>query len=83
MPKWNTFVPSEFEYDFDNDKLSNHNLTIDEAIQCFSNYYTIRKNKKYLDRFKLIGTTDSGKKICLIFQLKKGTTVRIITGWEI
>lgn len=83
MPKWNTFTPLQFEYDFDNDKLHNHDLTIEEAVQCFSHKYKIRKNKKYLDRFKLIGKTDSGRSICLIFQLKKGNIVRIITGWEI
>jgi len=83
MPKWNSFVPSEFEYDFDNNKLYNHNLSIDEAIQCFSREYKIRKNKKYSDRYKMLGMTDSGKKVCLIFQLKKGDVVRIITGWEI
>ena len=83
MPKWNSFIPSEFQYGFDNDKLRNHDLTIDDAIQCFSHDYKIRKNKKYLDRFKLLGKTDSGKNICLIFQLKKGNVVRIITGWEI
>ena len=83
MPKWNTFIPSGFEYDYDNDKLHAHNLMIDEVIQCFSNDYSIRKNKKYLDRFKLLGKTDTGKNICLIFQLKKNNIVRIITAWEI
>jgi len=83
MPNWNTFIPSYFEYDYDNDKLHVHGLMIDEVIQCFSNDYTVRKNKKHVDRFKMLGTTDAGKSICLIFQLKKDNVVRIITGWEI
>lgn len=83
MPKWNLFMPSEFEYDFESDKLHNHNLTIDEAVQCFTREYKIRKNKKYSDRYKLFGMTNSGKKICFIFQLKTSSIVRIITGWEI
>ena len=83
MPKWETFIPSEFEYDFENDKLSVHKLSIEEVIQCFYRKYIVRRNKKYKDRYKLIGSLNSGKKVCIIFQLKKGNVVRIITGWEI
>jgi uncharacterized DUF497 family protein len=82
MTKWNEFVPEEIEYDFENDKLQKHGLTIDESVQCFYNPYTIRKNKKYNDRFKMIGKTDAGRTLCIIFQLKKKKTIRIITGWE-
>jgi uncharacterized DUF497 family protein len=45
MTKWNEFVPEEIEYDFENDKLQKHGLTIDESVQCFYNPYTIRKTK--------------------------------------
>ena len=83
MPKWETFIPNEFEYDFENDKLAVHKLSIDEVIQCFYGNYTVRRNKKFKDRYKLIGSMDSGKKVCIIFQLKKSNVVRIITGWEI
>ena len=83
MTKWNEFVPDQIEYDFENDKLHNHGLTIDETAQCFYNSYVIRKNKKFKDRFKMIGRTDQGRMLCIIFQLKKKTTIRIITGWEI
>ncbi len=83
MPKWNEFVPSTIEYDFDNDELSFHGIDVNEAVQCFYNEYTIRKNKKFIDRFKLLGRTDGGRKLCIIFQLKKERIVRIITGWDI
>jgi hypothetical protein len=42
MPKWNEFIPQEIEYDFENDELSYHNLTIEEAVQCFYRKNTIR-----------------------------------------
>ena len=58
MPKWNEFIPDEIEYDFEKDKLYYHRISIDEAAQCFYNRYQILKNKKYQDRFKLLGETD-------------------------
>lgn len=83
MPKWNEFIPQEIEYDYENNELDAHCVNIEEAIQCFYNKYEIRRNKKYKDRYKLLGTTDSGRSLSLIFQLKQKNTVRIITGWEI
>jgi hypothetical protein len=36
MPRWNEFKPKGFEYDFENDELYAHSITIEEAIQCFN-----------------------------------------------
>lgn len=83
MPKWNEFIPKQIEYDLEKDKLKNHHVTIEEAVQCFYNNYSIRKNKKYKERYKLLGYTDAGRSLCVIFQLKRNETVRIITGWDI
>jgi uncharacterized DUF497 family protein len=83
MTKWNEISPEEFEYDFENDELSAHYIHFDEAVQCFYNKFSVRRNKKHKDRFKLLGNTDSGRKLCIIFQLKKPVVIRIITGWEI
>ncbi len=80
--KWSEFIPSEFEYDWENDKLSEHNVTFDEAVETFFNDYRIRRNKKFRDRWQLIGLTDGGRKLKIIFQLKPGNIVRIITGWQ-
>ena len=81
--KWDEFVPSEFEYDWDKDKLREHNVIFDEAVQAFFNDYEIRRNKRFRDRWQLIGITDNGRKLKIIFQLKSGNIVRIITGWQI
>jgi uncharacterized DUF497 family protein len=83
MPKWSDFAPKIFEYDHETDELHAHRITIDEAVQCFYSEFEVRRNKKYKDRFKLLGRTDSGRKLCIIFQLKNRATVRIITGWDI
>jgi uncharacterized DUF497 family protein len=83
MVDWNRFTPSDFEYDFDNDKLSNHRVTFEEAVECFFSDFEVRRNKTFRDRYQLLGRTIGGRKLKIIFQLKPGSVVRIITGWEI
>lgn len=83
MVNWSRFVPTDIEYDFANDKLAVHHITIDEAIQCFFNDFEVRRNKQYQDRYQLIGRTIGGRKLKLIFQLKPRGVVRIITGWPL
>jgi len=83
MPNWNGFVPDESEYDSESDKLHRHRVTIEEATECFQRRFVIRANKRYTDRYKLLGSTHGGRHLCIIFQLKKPRTVRIITGWEV
>ncbi len=83
MVDWHRFTPSDFEYDFENDKLSAHRITFDEAVESFFSDFEVRRNKKYKDRYQLIGRTDGGRKLKIIFQLKPKKVVRIITGWSI
>ena len=83
MVNWRQFAPSEFEYDFEHDKLAIHHVTFNEAVECFLSDFEVRRNKRYGDRYQLIGKTFGGRKLKLIFQLKKGNVVRIITGWPI
>ena len=83
MPDWSKFLPTDFEYDFENDKLVHCGITFEEAVECFFSTYQIRRNKSYKDRYQLIGRTTSGRRLKLIFQLKEDNIVRIITGWQI
>jgi uncharacterized DUF497 family protein len=80
---WHRFTPIDFEYDFDKDKLAEHNLTFEEAIDCFYSDFQIRRNKSYRDRYQLIGRTRGGRRLKIIFQLKPNRVVRIITGWDV
>jgi uncharacterized DUF497 family protein len=80
---WNRFVPSDFEYDFDREELAAHHVTFEEAVECFFSDYQVRRNKSYRDRFQWIGRTASGRRLKIIFQLKPGNVVRIITGWDV
>ena len=83
MADWHRFTPRDFEYDFERDKLFAHRVTFDEAIECFFEDFEIRRNKSYRDRYQLIGRTLSGRRLKIIFQLKRENVVRIITGWPI
>ncbi len=81
--KWNDFIPSEFEYDWEQDKLGVHGVNFEEAVETFFNDCQIRRNKRFKDRWQLIGRTNGGRRLKIIFQLKPGKIVRIITGWPI
>jgi uncharacterized DUF497 family protein len=83
MVNWRKFVPRDFEYDFERDKLGAHGVSFDEAMQCFFSDFEIRRNKSYNDRYQLIGRTYGGRQLKIIFQLKSNAVVRIITGWQI
>ena len=83
MVNWHRFEPSNFEYDFEKDKLADHHVTLNEAVECFFSDYEVRRNKRYGDRYQLIGRTIGGRELKIIFQLKPKNLVRIITGWPI
>ena len=80
---WSRFIPHDFEYDWENDKLAEHGVTFEEAVETFFNNYEVRRNKRFRDRYQLIGRTDGGRRLKIIFQLKPKNVVRIITGWPI
>ena len=83
MVNWSRFAPSNFEYDFDRDELAAHRVTFAEAVECFFSDFEVRRNKKFLDRYQLVGVTVGGRKLKIIFQLKPNNVVRIITGWPV
>jgi uncharacterized DUF497 family protein len=81
--KWSNFTPSDFEYDFENDKLAVHHIAFEEAVECFFSNFQVRRNKKFKDRYQLIGRTLGGRNLKIIFQIKASNVVRIITGWPL
>ncbi len=83
MVNWHRFEPRDFEYDFKADKLADHGVSFIEAVECFFDDYEVRRNKKFKDRVQLIGRTLAGRRLKIIFQLKPGKIVRIITGWQL
>ena len=83
MVNWSRFTPWNFEYDFDSDKLFEHRVTFNEAVECFFSDFEVRRNKQYHDRYQLIGRTLGGRRLKIIFQMKRNNVVRIITGWPL
>lgn len=83
MVKWDEFEPTDFEYDFERDKLTAHGVTFEEAVETFFSDFAIRRNKRDQDRYQLYGRTVAGRALKIIFQLKPGGVVRIITGWPL
>jgi hypothetical protein len=47
LTDWHRFTPRDFEYDFERDKLFEHRITFDEAVECFFEDCEIRRNKRY------------------------------------
>lgn len=82
MPAWRRFRPASFEYDFERDELAGHRISFEEAVQCFLSDLVVRRNKSHRDRYQIIGRTSGGRRLKIIFQLKPGSVVRIITGWQ-
>jgi uncharacterized DUF497 family protein len=80
---WHLFQPADFEYDFESDKLADHGVAFEEAVECFFTEYEVRRNKRHTDRCQLIGRSIGGKRLKIIFQLKPHDVVRIITGWPV
>jgi uncharacterized DUF497 family protein len=83
VPNWSRFTPTDFENDFENDKLSAHRVSFEEAVECFFSDFEVRRNKSFHDRYQLIGKTLGGRSLKIIFQLKPDDVVRIITGWQL
>jgi uncharacterized DUF497 family protein len=83
MVDWHRFTPSDFEYDFEQDKPAVHGVTFNEAVDCFFSDLEVRRNKKFKDRYQLIGETRGGRSLKIMFQLKAKGVVRIITGWPV
>jgi uncharacterized DUF497 family protein len=83
MVDWSRFRPTDFEYDFEHDKLSAHGVVFEEAVECFFSDFSIRRGKRYKDRYQLVGTTVGGRLLKIVFQLKAGNVIRIITGWPL
>ncbi len=75
-----------FVWDEDNiSHLAEHGVEHFEAEQLVFNRYVITPNKKQHGpkRYRIDGTTDSGRKLRVIFEDLGGKVARVITGWDL
>ncbi len=81
MVYWQKFDPAAFTYEFDEEELAAHNITVDEAVEVFWNNFDVRRNKKKHGGYQLIGWTDAGRPVNLIAYEKSKGVIRVVTGW--
>jgi uncharacterized DUF497 family protein len=71
-----------FEWDAANEDklLTHHNVSALEAEQCFSNPHTTRRASR--DVYLLLGRTESGRMLLLVYQQRARGVVRVYSGRE-
>ena len=71
----------EFEWDEHNEDrlLERHNVSVLEAEQCFGNPHTKRRQGEDL---VLLGVTDGGRMLLLVYQQKPNGIVRVYSARE-
>lgn len=71
----------EFEWDERNEEklLERHNVSALEAEQCFANPHTKRRQG---DDLLMLGVTDDGRMLFLVYEQKPGGVVRVYSARE-
>lgn len=71
----------EFEWDEHNEDklLERHGVSAAEAEQCFANRHTSRRHR---DALVMLGRTDAGRMLLLIYEQKPGGVVRVYSARE-
>ncbi|HVG06776.1 MAG TPA: hypothetical protein VNM67_03660 [Thermoanaerobaculia bacterium] len=82
MVNWNKFDAADYDLEFNEEKLSAHGVSVEEAAELLWNEMIVRKNKGFKDRVQILGRADSGRSIKLIVHIQ-GKTLRVITGWPL
>jgi uncharacterized DUF497 family protein len=80
---WQKFDPSDYEFEFDEDELGRHRVSVMEAAEVFWNGFEARKNKRAGTGYQIIGRTDAGRTLKLIAYERATGVIRVVTGWDI
>lgn len=83
MVYWQKFDPDQFEYEFDEDELDGHSVTVDEVVEVLWNGFQVDRNKGTRGGYQLVGVTDGGRRLKLIVFEKRKGLLRVITGWDV
>lgn len=82
MVHWSDFDPADYELEFNEEKLAAHDIEPFEVVEVLWNGFQPLRDKKYGDRYRLLGRTDAGRPVELVVVVK-GRTLRFITGWRL
>jgi uncharacterized DUF497 family protein len=71
----------QFEWDEHNEQklLCRHNVSAEEAEQCFANRHTRKRSAKAL---LMLGVTDAGRMLFLVYEQKPRGAVRVYSARE-
>lgn len=83
MVFWQKFDPRQFDFEFDEDELAGHSVTINEVVEVIWNGFDVYRNKGYHGGYQLVGRTDGGRMLTLIVYEKPKGLIRVITGWDV
>jgi uncharacterized DUF497 family protein len=80
---WTRFDPAQFDFEFNEEKLAAHEISVEEAAEVVWNDFHPVRHPKYDDRYILLGRTDGGRPLQLIAVVLGKQRLRIITGWPL
>lgn len=80
---WQRFNPRAFDFEFDEDELAWHKITIDEVIEVIWNGFNVYRNKGHHRGYQLVGRTDGGRKLKLIVYERRRGHLLVKTGWDV
>lgn len=83
MVQWHPFDPGRVSFEFNEEKLAAHGISVNEAAEVFWNGFEVRRNKIHRDRYLIVGQTDAGRPLKLVVQSKPNRGIRVITGWPL
>jgi len=80
---WTRFDPEEFDFEFNEEKLEVHGISVNEAAEVLWNGFRPLQDKDYNDRYLLLGRTDGGRPLELVAVVLGKRKLRIIMGWRL
>ncbi|HXH41974.1 MAG TPA: hypothetical protein VNN08_25340 [Thermoanaerobaculia bacterium] len=83
MVYWQKFSADEFEYEFDEEELAGHGVTVGEVIELIWNGFDVSRNNRNRGGYQLVGRTDGGRRLKVIVYEKRPGLIRVITGWDL
>ena len=82
MVNWTRFDPDDYDLEFAEEKLEAHDVSVEEAAECLSRKFRVRRNKAFSDRYRIFGRTEGGRALELVVYVE-GRRIRVITGWDL
>lgn len=83
MVNWTRFDPNRYEIEFNEAKLAVRDISTADVMQVLWNGIHVIRDKKYRNRYRVLGRTDDGHPLELIAVDLGKRRIRFITGWHL